>query len=97
MKTFNDLDFKSIEQTFINLGFKRNDLTIDNQSFYYYSLDIGNTGLTTNASDEAEHIGWQCWKATVPDNPLASEVKDLGELENLVRTLQNNVKEDENI
>ena len=92
MKTFNDLDFKSIEQTFINLGFKRNDLTIDNQSFYYYSLDIGNTGLTTNASDEAEHIGWQCWIATVPDNPLASEVKDLGELENLVRTLQNNVK-----
>ena len=89
MKTFNDLDFKSIEQTFINLGFKRNDLTIDNQSFYYYSLDIGNTGLTTNASDEAERIGWECWIATVPDNPLASEVKDLGELENLVRTLQN--------
>jgi hypothetical protein len=85
------------EQTFIDLGFKRNDITVNNQSFYYYSLDIGNTGLTTNASDEAEHIGWQCWKATFSANPLASEVKDLDELENLVRTLQNNVKENENI
>ena len=76
------------EQTFIDLGFKRNDVTTDGQAFYYYTLDIGNTFLTTNASDEAKRIGWECWKATLPDNPLSSEVKDLSELENLVRTLQ---------
>ncbi len=84
------------EQTFIDLGFKRNDVTVDGQDFYYYTLDIGNTFLTTNASDEAERIGWECWKATLPDNPLSSEIKDLSELENLVRTLQNNVKENKN-
>jgi hypothetical protein len=84
------------EQTFIDLGFKRKDVTTDGQAFCYYTLDIGNTFLTTNASDEAERIGWECWKATLPDNPLSSEIKDLSELENLVRTLQNNVKENKN-
>ena len=46
------------EQIFIDLGFERNDVpkeqSGDDHDFHYYTLDIGDICIITNANDEAE-------------------------------------------
>lgn len=79
-----------IEQTFIDLGFTRNDIPIeesgDDHDFYYYTLDIGDICLITNASDEAEQDGW----AVYIFDSRSLRIKGSGDLEDLIRILKNN-------
>jgi hypothetical protein len=46
------------EQIFTDLGFERNLVTIEesghDNDFYYYTLNIGDICLISNANDEAE-------------------------------------------
>jgi hypothetical protein len=78
------------EQTFIDLGFKRNFITIEesghDNDFHYYTLDIGDICLITNANDEAEQNGWEC---SVFDS-MTLKIKGAGDLENLIYILKNN-------
>ena len=78
------------EQIFINLGFERNDVTKeqsgDDHDFHYYTLDIGDICIITNANDEAEQNGWEAY---IFDS-LTMRIKGSGDLEDLVRILKNN-------
>ena len=79
-----------IEQTFINLGFTRNDIPIeesgDDHDFYYYTLDIGDICLMSNSDDRAEEEGWN---VTIFDSDTCV-IKGAGDLEDLVRIISNN-------
>lgn len=78
------------EQTFIDLGFERNDVPTeqsgDNHDFHYYTLDIGDICIITNANDEAEQNGWEAY---IFDS-LTMRIKGSGDLEDLIRILKNN-------
>jgi hypothetical protein len=78
------------EQTFINLGFEMNVVHPEesglNYTFYYYTLDIGDIGLITNASDEADSEGWWC---SIFDS-MTLKIKGAGDLEDLVRIIRLN-------
>lgn len=78
------------EQIFTDLGFERNLVTIEesghDNDFYYYTLDIGDICLITNANDEAEEEGWNC---SIFDSATC-KIKGAGDLEDLVRVLKNN-------
>ena len=78
------------EQIFTDLGFERNFVTIEESShdndFYYYTLDIGDICLITNADDEAKEEGWYC---SIFDS-CSFKIKGSGDLEDLVRILKNN-------
>lgn len=78
------------EQIFIDLGFERNDVTKeqsgDDHDFHYYTLDIGDICIITNANDEAEQNGWEAY---IFDS-LTMRIKGSGDLEDLVRILKNN-------
>jgi hypothetical protein len=80
------------EQTFIDLGFERNDVPVvesgDNHDFYYYTLDIGDICLITNADDEANQNGWEVY---IFDS-MTMRIKGAGDLEDLIRILKNNVR-----
>lgn len=78
------------EDIFEKLGFERNDVPMvesgcDND-FYYYTLDIGDICLISNANDEAEKNGWEAY---IFDS-LTMRVKGSGDLEDLVRIIRNN-------
>ena len=79
------------EQTFIDLGFEHNLVTIeesgDDHEFYYYTLDIGDICLITSTNDEGEEKGWSC---SILDSTTL-EIKDEGDLEDLIRILKNNL------
>lgn len=78
------------EQIFIDLGFERNDVTMeqsgDDHDFHYYTLDIGDICIITNANDEAEQNGWEAY---IFDS-LTMRIKGSGDLEDLIRILKNN-------
>lgn len=78
------------EQTFIDLGFERNFVTIEesghDNDFYYYTLDIGDICLITNANDEAEEEGWYC---SIFDS-VTCKIKGAGDLEDLIKILKLN-------
>jgi hypothetical protein len=78
------------EQTFISLGFEMNVVHPEESgldyTFYYYTLDIGDVGLITNASDEADKDGWWC---SIFDSETL-KIKGVGDLEDLVRILKLN-------
>jgi len=78
------------EQTFIDLGFERNQETAENSGaphdWYYYIFDIGDICLITNASDEAEQDGW----AVYIFDSRSLRIKGSGDLEDLIRILKNN-------
>ena len=80
------------EQTFIDLGFKRNKVTPEESgldyTYYYYTLDIGDICLISNANDEAEEEGWYC---SIFDS-ITLKIKGAGDLEDLTRILKNNTK-----
>jgi hypothetical protein len=78
------------EQTFISLGFEINVVHPEESgldyTFYYYTLDIGDVGLITNASDEADNEGWWC---SIFDS-MTLKIKGAGDLEDLVRIIRLN-------
>ena len=80
------------EEIFQQLGFERVDVSIEesghDKDFYYYTMDIGDICLISNADDEAENKGWEC---AIFDS-LTLKIKGAGDLEDLVRILQNNTK-----
>jgi hypothetical protein len=79
------------EQTFIDLGFERNNETAENSGtdfdWYYYTLDIGDLCLISNASDEAEEEGW--WVEVF--DSYSVRIKGSGDLEELIKILRNNL------
>ena len=79
------------EQTFIDLGFERNNETAENSGtdfdWYYYTLDIGDLCLISNASDEAKEEGW--WVEVF--DSYSVRIKGSGDLEELIKILRNNL------
>jgi hypothetical protein len=78
------------EEIFTELNFEKNVVTMDesgnDKDFYYYSLDIGDICIISNADDEAEKNGWEAY---IFDS-LTMRVKGSGDLEDLVRIIRNN-------
>ena len=78
------------EQTFIDLGFERVDVSIEESGadtpFHYYTIDIGDICIISNADDEAAKEGWEAY---IFDS-LSMRVKGEGDLEDLVRIIRNN-------
>lgn len=78
------------EDIFKELGFERNDVPMEqsghDNDFYYYTLDIGDICLISNANDEAEKDGWEAY---IFDS-LTMRVKGSGDLEALVNIIRNN-------
>jgi len=79
------------EQTLKDLGFKMQhevgSLGAD-KDWYYYTMDIGDICLITNASDEAVKSGWE---VSIFDFP-SCVIKGLGDLEDLIKIIRNNTK-----
>ena len=80
------------EQTFIDLGFEIQHETAEiigaDKDWYYYTMDIGDICLITNASDEAVELGWE---VSIFDFP-SCVIKGSGDLEDLIRIIKNNTK-----
>ena len=78
------------EKVFIDLGFKRNEVTPEESgyeyTFYYYTIDIGDICIMSNADDEAVKNGWE---AMIFDSRTLS-IKGAGDLEDLIKILWNN-------
>ena len=78
------------EETFINLGFERSNVTPEESgldyTFYYYTLDIGDICLMSNSDDEANDKGWSC---CIFDS-MTMEIKGDGDLINLIKIIKNN-------
>ncbi len=81
------------EDIFEKLDFKRNDVSIEesghDSDFYYYTMDIGDICIITNADDEAAKDGWEAY---IFDS-LTMRVKGAGDLEDLIRIIKNNTNE----
>ena len=81
------------EDIFEKLGFERNDVPIEesvhDNDFYYYTLDIGDICLISNANDEAEKEGWWC---SIFDSATL-KIKGSGDLEELVKIIKLNTDE----
>jgi hypothetical protein len=81
------------EDIFEKLGFKKQVVTMKESGcdadFYYYTMDIGDICLMSNADDEAAKNGWEAY---IFDS-LTLKVKGAGDLEDLVRIIQNNTNE----
>ena len=81
------------EEIFKQLGFERNYVPQEESGhdtdFHYYTMDIGDICLISNADDEAEENGWEAY---IFDS-LTMRVKGAGDLEDLVRILKNNTFE----
>ena len=80
------------EEIFEQLGFIKETVSAEEaeqeNGFYYYTLDIGDICLISNADDEAAKNGWEC---AIFDS-FTMKIKGAGDLEDLVRILQNNTK-----
>jgi len=77
------------EEIFEKLGFERTDVPIEESGsnpFYYYSIDIGDICIISNADDEAAKDSWEAY---IFDS-LTMRVKGSGDLEDLVRIIRNN-------
>ena len=81
------------EEIFKELGFERNDVSMQesghDNDFYYYTLDIGDICIITNANDEAEQNGWEAY---IFDS-LTMRIKGEGDLRDLVKILELNTNE----
>jgi hypothetical protein len=80
------------EETFINLGFERKDLTPEESgldyTYYYYTIDIGDICLMSNSDDEAIEKGWE---AFIFDS-MTMKIKGSGDLEDLIKIIKTNTK-----
>ena len=78
------------EEIFEKLGFERTDVPIEesgnDEDFYYYTLDIGDICIISNADYEAAEKGWE---AFIFDSNTMN-IKGEGDLEDLVRIIKNN-------
>ena len=77
------------EGIFTELNFEKNVVTMEESGgnpFYYYSIDIGDICIISNADDEAARDGWEAY---IFDS-LTMRVKGSGDLEDLVRIIRNN-------
>jgi hypothetical protein len=78
------------EEIFEKLGFERVDVSAEEaghaRGFYYYSIDIGDVCIISNADDEAAKDGWEAY---IFDS-ITMKVKGSGDLEDLVRIIRNN-------
>jgi len=78
------------EQTFIDLGFDRVDVSIEESGadtpFHYYTIDIGDICIMSNDNESAETEGW-C--GFIFDS-MSLKIKGAGDLEVLVLLLKNN-------
>jgi hypothetical protein len=78
------------EQQIKDLGFEMQHETAESSGvgydWYYYTMDIGDICLITNASDEAVKRGWE---VSIFDFPSCI-IKGLGDLEDLIRIIKNN-------
>lgn len=78
------------EQIFTDLDFERNLVTIEesghDNDFYYYTLDIGDICLISNANDEAKEEGWYC---SIFDSATC-KITDERDLAALVNILESN-------
>jgi hypothetical protein len=78
------------EEIFEKLEFERIEVSIEESGcdagFHYYTLDIGDVCLISNASDEAEKEGW--WCSIFDSNTL--KIKGEGDLRALVDILKLN-------
>lgn len=81
------------EQTFIDLGFERNDVPMEESGcghdFYYYTLDIGDVCLMSNSNDEVVKNSWECCIF----NTETLKINNITDLTNLVRILKDNTDE----
>ena len=73
------------EDIFKELEFERIEV-LDDGPFYYYTLDIGDICLISNANDEAEKEGWHC---SIFDS-MTLQIKGEGDLRTLVDILKLN-------
>ena len=80
------------EEIFEQLGFTKEIVppveSGYDSDFYYYSLDIGDICLISNANDEAEEKGWEAY---IFDS-LSLRIKGAGDLEELVKILKLNTQ-----
>ena len=78
------------EQDIKDLGFEVQHETAENsgadKDWYYYTMDIGDICLITNASDEAVKNGWE---VSIFDFD-SCVIKGLGDLEDLIKIIKNN-------
>jgi len=78
------------EEIFEKLNFVKEVVTpVDSgldKDFYYYTLDIGDICIISNADDEAAKEGWEAY---IFDS-LSMRIKGAGDLEDLVRIIRNN-------
>ena len=78
------------EQIFIDLGFTKNDISIEqsghDKPFHYYTLDVGDICIISNADDDAEVEGWY---ATIFDSETL-KIRGAGDLEELVKIISLN-------
>lgn len=80
------------EQDIKGLGFEAQHQTAESlgagKDWYYYTMDIGDICLITNASDEAVELGWE---VSIFDFP-SCVIKGLSDLEDLIKIIKNNTK-----
>jgi len=79
-----------VEETFKKLGFTINNETVESSGsdtdWHYYTLDIGDICIMSNASDEVEDDSWY---ATIFD-ACSLRITDENELSKLVEILRRN-------
>lgn len=87
------MEIKITEQAFINLGFERNGVPIEesgsDHDFYYYTLYIGDVCLMSSANDEVLENSWEC---CIFDSETLN-INNITDLTNLVRILKDNTNE----
>jgi len=80
------------EQELVKLGFKIQHETAMNSGcdhdWYYYTLNIGDVCLISNASDETEEYSWTI---SIFDSETC-KIRSIADLTNLVRILNNNTR-----
>jgi hypothetical protein len=79
------------EQTFIDLGFERTDVPMEESGcgdhFYYYILDIGDLCIISNDDKNAKDIGQ--WNVGIFDFP-SLEIYDKNDFLSLIDILKRN-------
>lgn len=80
------------EKIFKKLGFKRTDVLMEesgcSNDYYYYSLDIGDVCIMSNANDEAAKDGWSAFIFDYQSMLINSS----NDLKQLVKIIKSNTK-----
>jgi len=80
------------EQDLTKLGFKIQNETPESSGvgyyWYYYTLNIGDVCLISNASDDSDEFGWTI---SIFDSETC-KIRSIADLTNLVRILNNSTR-----